>query len=159
VGTGPVDHFIDRRLILVPFFPVAVILFGNLPFFIRIIFTVFEAFKLFVFIDLKPELDDYGSKIGQVFLHIVYFTISPLPIGRRAKSLHPFNQDSAVPGPVEYGHVTGFWNMVPESPEVMVALFGFSRGADRDHFIASRIEVLSEPADIASLSGRVPAFE
>ena len=64
LGTGPLDHVVDRVLVGVPFLAVAPVFFRDLEALERCGFALLEAAQLFFFADLQPEF--HGEVVGAV---------------------------------------------------------------------------------------------
>src|ERR1700722_8104061 len=107
---------------------------------------------------MEPEFQDDCPKMSQVPLHTVYLPISSPPLGLRTETLHPLNQYASVPGPIEDGDMPGFRHLRPETPEIVMRFLDVVRGSHRHHFVPAGIKILSQPANVASLSGRVPTL-
>src|SRR5271165_1113178 len=154
----PVKHLLNGFPILRHFFPVSPVFVCNLPLFVSETFTFLESPELLVGIDKKPELQDDRSKMDQMLLHGVDFTIRTPPLCFGAKPLHPLNQNTSVPASIKNRDVARLRHLRPESPKIMVSLFqvvGSSNGYD---LVAAGIQILCEPTDITSFSCRIPAF-
>ena len=117
-----------------------------------VILAGLEPLELFVLVDVYPKLHDNRSKMPEVILHLVDFVVSLLPIGLPAKTFHPLDQDTPIPRTVENGNVTGFRELRPETPKVMMSLFHVIGSGYWDHFVSPRVHSFGQPPDVPSLS-------
>src|SRR3954469_12613635 len=156
---GPVDHVVDRRLVLAPPLAVAPVLRRDLePLQLRPL-ALLEAPELLVLADGEPELDHDDAGAVELLLEVVDLAVGPQPLSRAGEALHPLDQDPAVPGAVEDRDVALARHVAPEAPEVGAGLLlvgGRSDGVDPE---APRVERRRRAADAAALAGRVVALE
>ena len=151
-------HFLDGFSILRHLFPVSPVFVGNLPLFVSETLAFLESPELLIGIDVQPELQDDRSKMDQMLLHGVDFTIRTPPLRFGTKPLYPLNQNTSVPAPVKNCDVPRLRHLCPESPKIMVGLFHVVRSSNGYDLVAAGIEILCEPSDITSLSCGIPAF-
>jgi len=115
-GARSLKHVDHGQLIMFPFSPIAPIPFGNLPLFLGIGLSPFKPPKLFIRIDMKPELDDYRAKVGQLAFKFINFPVSSFPFLLRAVALNAFYQHPSVPGAVKDRDMSRLGNASPKPP-------------------------------------------
>ena len=69
-----------RLIMLIPFSPIAPVLFGDFPMFERISFAASEAIQLLLFGNMKVNFDDRGTVLHQESFKFVDFSISAFPL-------------------------------------------------------------------------------
>src|SRR3954452_15908866 len=156
---GPVDHVVDRVLVLVPLLAVAPVLGRDLEPLELDLLALLEAAELLVLADGEPELDHDDAGAVELLLEVVDLAVGPQPLGRAGEALDPLDQDAAVPGAVEDRDVALAWHVAPEAPEVGPGLLLVGRGGDRVDPEAAGIERRRHAADAATLAGGVVALE
>src|SRR3954467_4481917 len=97
--------------------------------------------------------------LGKLRFEVVELGVRPAPFVRAAKSLQSLDENPAVPRTVINRDPPGAGHVTPEPPEIMGGLFFVRWFRDRDHAVFARIYRAREPANGASFSGGIPAFE
>ena len=157
-GIGLHEHFVDGRLVEIPFLTVSPVLVRDLPLFFRRILTLREALKLGLLVDLNPEFDHDGAPVRQFFLEFVDLIVSSLPVVFTAEALQALHHDASVPGAVKDGDMSVLGQPCPESPQEMPGLFMRLRAGDRLDDITSWIQCRCDTLDVAALAGGIPAL-
>ena len=121
--------------------------------------TFLEALQLLLLGNMEVKLDDNRPIIDERPLHLVDFGIGTLPFRIRGKSLDPFHQHPAVPGSVKDGDFTVRGKSVPESPEIVMAIFLRGGLLGRINADQTRIEELQRPLDRPALPGGIRALD
>ena len=156
---SPVHHVADRGDVLIPFFAISPILFGNLEALEFRILALLESPQLLVSTDLEPELDDHGSSRHQLVFEIVDFGVGPQPILLGAESLDSFDQHPTVPGAVEDGDATGTRHMTPEAPQIGLSAFLLGRRGNGNDLVLAGVKGFDRAAYAAPLASRIRPLE
>src|SRR5210317_1998826 len=104
---------------------------------------------------MNPELDNRGSKMMEILLHLIDLTIGPFPVLFGAKTLNSFHQYPAIPGTVKDGDMARLGKFVPKTPEIMLGFFHIIRGGRGNHFITTGIHLLGQPTNITPFTGGI----
>src|SRR2546423_7639730 len=139
---GMQQHVFDRLRVFIPLGAVAPVLFRQFVGTIGIDLARLEAAELLLLGDLQPELADHGAEGILVLLELVDLAISAAPLALMAEVLHALDQDASIVAAIENGNMTSAWQVLPETPEIVMRLFlTFGRGVSV-HGEAARVEHL-----------------
>jgi len=156
---GPVQHVLHGRLVLPSLVAVPPVLRGQLPGLQRIALPRLEPPELLPGRQVQPELDHDHALVGQRPLEVDDLPVGAPPLLFGGESLHPLDQDAAVPGPVEHRHAAPAGQHRPEPPQEVVAFLVIGRRAELGDPDVPRVERLDQPFDRTTLAGRVPPLE
>eukprot|EP01026_Neomeris_dumetosa_P053038 TRINITY_DN472_c1_g1_i1.p3 TRINITY_DN472_c1_g1~~TRINITY_DN472_c1_g1_i1.p3 ORF type:complete len:193 (-),score=7.65 TRINITY_DN472_c1_g1_i1:40-618(-) len=155
----PVDHVAHCVRVVVPLLPVTPVLRRDFEALETGLLAVLESRQLLFLGDRQPELDHQHAIAVQLPLEIIDLLIGALPIADRAKFLHAFHQDTAIPGPGEDGEPPQPGDMPPEPPEIWLRPFLFGRSGNRHHLVLSGVQGPRDTPDRATLAGSVRPLE
>src|SRR5688572_29811225 len=158
-GVGPLEHLVDRLLVLVPLLAVAPVVGADLPVLVGVLLALLEAPELLLFRDVEEDLDHRTAVVGELLFELVDLVVGAAPLVLRGELLDPLDEHPAVPGAVEHRDLARTRKLLPEPPEVMARLLVRARRRDRVDLEAAGVEFLREPADRAAFPRGVPALE
>src|SRR5262249_26790972 len=121
------EHVINGDFVFRPLAPIAPVVFGDLPPLVRIALALVEPAQLFVFGNVKEELDDRNAVGREHSLELVDFVVGALPLVLLGDVLDALDQYSAVPAAIEEGPGRRLGQLGEEAIEVMSTLLVGSR--------------------------------
>ena len=156
---GGAEHGLIGTRVFVPFVHRGHIDGAQLPFLQRIDLALFEAARLLLAADGKPELDQSYAAVDQLAFELRRLQQELAVLGLAAKPHDALHPRPVVPGAVEHDDFAGCGQVLDVTLEIPLAALGITRFFQRRHARAARVEVLRHALDGAALASRVAAFE